>query len=405
MFEYIWLLLLPLAAASGWYAATHRRRRHDSCPPVLNDQYVEGLNFLLNEQPDKALEVFIGLVEVDRDTVETHLILGSLFRRRGEVERAIRVHQNLIARPSLEHKQRVSALLELGKDYLSAGLLDRAESIFADLVDHPPLRVEVHRHLLRLYEQEREWSRAIETATALQQASGELQGGLIAHYYCELADLAIKRGDLNEARKMAQQGLKSDHESVRALTLLGDLASRHGNGDEAIAHYRRALTENPGYASFVFQRLHDTGERQRDLSEWTAWLRDAYREHGTESLLLALVESLVEQREYREALALLDTVIARGDASIAILGHYLELVKIIGGAEAALSAIDQVGKALSSMRDGRAYQCERCGFESTSMQWQCPACDAWGTTSPALPLATHPLDEAKQTKADSSEQT
>jgi lipopolysaccharide biosynthesis regulator YciM len=168
MIELLWLLL-PVAAASGWYAASRNR---GEAARSLNADYFRGINYLLNEQPDKAIEAFIRILEIDSETVETHLALGNLYRRRGEVDRAIRIHQNLIARTNLDEEQRVEALFELGQDYFSAGLLDRAEDIFRELVQHEGFRERSLRQIILVYEQEGDWKRAEEAARDLEQVTG-----------------------------------------------------------------------------------------------------------------------------------------------------------------------------------------------------------------------------------------
>jgi lipopolysaccharide assembly protein B len=196
------LALLVLAAfLSGWLFA---RRTPVAAVGAQADRlrrnYFRGLNYLLNEQPDKAIEVFLQIAEVDKQTVETHLALGNLFRRRGETDRAIRVHQNLIARPNLTPEQKSLALLELGEDYMRAGLLDRAETLFTDLVGidaHAPAAL---RHLIAICQQERDWKRAIEHARRLEEMTGESQAELVSQFLCELAEHAAGRGDAAQAR-------------------------------------------------------------------------------------------------------------------------------------------------------------------------------------------------------------
>ena len=176
-------LLLPLAAGASWWAARRGIARVSGAQvDRLRSTYFRGLNYLLNEQPDKAIEVFLQIAEVDSNTIETHLALGNLFRRRGEVDRAIRVHQNLVARPTLNAEQKTSALLELGEDYMRAGLLDRAETLFTDLVGIDARAPSALRHLISIYQQERDWHKAIDHARRLEQATGESQGRMIAQY-------------------------------------------------------------------------------------------------------------------------------------------------------------------------------------------------------------------------------
>ena len=188
-------LLLPLAVLSGWWIGRKSViKSHVGSPIGIPSDYLKGLNFLLNEQPDKAIEIFIQLLEVNTDTVETHLALGSLFRRRGEVDRAIRIHQNLIARPTLNQEQRAQALYDLGQDYMRAGLFDRAETLFSELIDSGPHTESALRQLIDIYQQEKDWAKAIETARRVELKTGTKLSGLIAHYYCEQAENMMKQG-------------------------------------------------------------------------------------------------------------------------------------------------------------------------------------------------------------------
>ena len=171
-FEYWWLLALPLFFGLGWVAARIDIRHLVSESRALPRSYFKGLNFLLNEQPDKAIESFIEVVKVDPETVELHFALGSLFRRRGEYDRAIRMHQNLVERPNLGAEQKLAAMFALAQDYLKAGILDRAEALFARL-EEGPHAAEARGFLLDIFQQEKDWERAIDMARRLQRDSGE----------------------------------------------------------------------------------------------------------------------------------------------------------------------------------------------------------------------------------------
>jgi len=199
----LWLLL-PVAALSGWYLGQRRADpgRDGGRERGLRSDYFKGINYLLNEQPDKAIEVFIKVLEVDQETVETHLALGNLYRRRGEVDRAIRIHQNLVARNTLSPEQRYEALLELGQDYLSAGLLDRAENLFKELAEASHYRVQALRQLIDIYEQEKDWDQAISCARQLERATGNQLGPVIAHYQCEQAEQLRERKEYKSALKL-----------------------------------------------------------------------------------------------------------------------------------------------------------------------------------------------------------
>src|SRR5215470_5981560 len=203
-------MLLPIAALSGWILGrrgSERSRR--AGVSELSSSYFRGLNYLLNEQPDKAIEVFLKLAEFNRDTVETHLALGNLFRRRGEVDRAIRVHQHLIARPNLSNDEKTVALLELGEDYMRAGLLDRAETLFSDLVAMDAHVPSALRHLISIYQHEKDWSKAIDHARRLERISGESEGAVIAQFHCEQAEQERNARNFTAAHKHLEEAFES----------------------------------------------------------------------------------------------------------------------------------------------------------------------------------------------------
>ena len=186
-----WLLLIPAAAAAGWLAGRRGGEiKGGARVSRLSNTYFRGLNYLLNEQQDKAIEIFLQIAEVDKDTVETQFALGHLFRRRGEVDRAIRLHQNLVARIGLSEEQKTRAVLALGEDYMRAGLLDRAETLFTDLVKMGVHAPQALRQLIAIYQFERDWYKAIDHALEYEKTSGEPMGRVIAHFHCELAEKA-----------------------------------------------------------------------------------------------------------------------------------------------------------------------------------------------------------------------
>ncbi|MDX1514824.1 MAG: lipopolysaccharide assembly protein LapB, partial [Gammaproteobacteria bacterium] len=292
----LWLLL-PVAAFSGWYFArrTAARNGASGSSDGLRSDYFKGINYLLNEQPDKAIEVFIKVLEVDSETVETHLALGNLYRRRGEVDRAIRIHQNLIARDSLSAEQRNEALLELGQDYLSAGLLDRAEDLFRELAGTETYRVQALRQLIDIYEQEKDWENAVESARKLEKVTGNQLGGVIAHYHCEIAENERQAGDLDAAIKAVRKALDTHRGCVRASLLEGDILSQRQDYERAIRAYQRVEDQNPDYLPETVERIHNCYHalgRPGDVDSYLSRLMDRY---GWITAILALAE--IKQNE------------------------------------------------------------------------------------------------------------
>ncbi|MFP5345022.1 MAG: lipopolysaccharide assembly protein LapB, partial [Gammaproteobacteria bacterium] len=282
------LLLLPVAAASGWWLAKRDDKRRTRSGFEFSSHYFKGLNYLLNEQPDKAIEVFIRMVEVDSETVETHLALGSLFRRRGEVERAIRIHQNLIARPTLSLQQRSQALLELGQDYLRAGLLDRAESLFQELIEKNEHVGNALHLLLDIYQQEKDWRQAIASAKKLQTLFGEDTRGMVAQYYCELAEQALAGADDRQAEQYLRQALDTDENSVRASLIEADMARRAGDYKAALRALERVEQQDSDFLPEIIEPLRDCYSRLGREADMVDYLRRLSSQHKNISLMLAL---------------------------------------------------------------------------------------------------------------------
>ena len=236
----------------------------------LNADYIKGLNFLLNEQPDKALEVFMRMVEVDDETLETHFALGSLFRRRGEVDRAIRVHQNIVARPNLSNMHREHALISLAEDYLSAGLFDRAEKLFVELRESPEYRIRALQKLVRIFENTHDWEQAMEAYQELVAADPEQDAGnQISHYYCELAEHAVQEGDLARARELLAKAEQGDNVTVRARLALADIARAAGDHVAAIDSYRAVMDEKPRLIGEIIPRMAESVRALDDQSLMT----------------------------------------------------------------------------------------------------------------------------------------
>ncbi len=379
--EYLWLLLLPVAAASGWWMAHRSLAAGQGAARVPRD-YFKGINFLLNEQPDKAIEVFTKMVEVDSDTVEPYFALGSLFRRQGEVERAIRIHQNLIARPSLHRVQRNHALLELGQDYQQAGLLDRAEHMFLELLDREPRNVTARRLLIDIYEQEREWDKAITIAASLESHTGLSHRHVIAHYYCELARQALDLRDFPRARKMIRRAYSNDRLCVRASLLAGESARLQGNCKAAIRALKRIDKQDPRYLSEAVEPLIDCYERLGRVDEGIGWLGEVLMQQDAFKPVLMYVGFL--QKHGRDAAAC--DFLSRHQQrhpSLPGLAYLLDTLPgelpDTGPRERLEMARASISKLLENIS---LYYCNNCIYKGNVMHWQCPSCRSWNSILP-----------------------
>ena len=376
------VVLLLVAALFGWLLAHWGLNRgRDSRFKFFSSEYFKGLNFLLNEQPDKALEVFIRVAEVDSDTVETHFALGNLFRRRGEVDRAIRIHQNLIARPNLSRHHRAQALFELAEDYMRAGLLDRAESILLEILDMPNYTDPALRSLVSLYEQQKDWEQAISMRRRLQLHTGNSEEETIAQYYCELAQTGLESKDRTLASRLLKRAHSHDPDCVRANLLLARMAEDDQDWSHSQLYYKRILEHEIRYASEVLPAL---ARVTRMLNEGDT----------LESTLTRLLQDNPKASSYVAIAAILCPELNDPVSRTCITEYLRNEPNLRGLYEMFASFTHQNDSFLSldpgplqaavrnMLKNGPRYRCEECGFRSKTLYWQCPGCKTWNRTMP-----------------------
>ncbi|SCZ49192.1 lipopolysaccharide assembly protein LapB [Thiohalomonas denitrificans] len=375
-------LLLPVAAYSGWWTGSRSRgKKLEAGDTRFSAAYFKGLNFLLNEQPDKAIEVFVHMLEVDSETVETHFALGNLFLRRGEVDRAIRIHQNLIARPTLTREQRNQALFELGRDYMRAGLLDRAESLFLELMEDGNYGSPSLQQLIDIYQQEKEWERAIHTARRLDGRSGKQMRPTIAHFYCELAEAELGKGSSVQAQKMVKKALSEDKNCVRASLIEGRLLLNAGSPKAALKAYKRVEQQDPDYLPEVSEPVQICYSALQRPSEATVFLKDVLQRHGSASIALALVEQLQKLEGEERAVDFLTDYLEQ-HPSVRGMSRLIEL-KVAGSGEVQKQDFKILHTLVDNILTGKpVYKCGHCGFNGRTLHWQCPGCKHWSTIKP-----------------------
>jgi lipopolysaccharide biosynthesis regulator YciM len=376
-FDYWQLLLIPVFFALGWAAARVDMRQvvHES--RSLPRSYFQGLNFLLNEQPDKAIDSFLEVAKVDSQTVELHFALGNLFRRRGETERAIRMHQNLIDLPDLDDKVRLQALSELGQDYLKAGLLDRAEEIFNKLLG-TSFEEEAKRNLLEIYQVEKEWLKAIEIARELPDVASRRD---IAEYYCELAANEIMRSRADTAREYLDVAMQENRKCVRASLLQGDLLLQEGRQPEAIEAWQRIEQQDPAYLALVAQRLLETYRKLERPAEGIALLSGYLERYPSLDLLDVVYQLVLESEGTEAAYRLVRAELQRNPTLLGLeklMSARLPLAapEVRPDVELAKTIIQGYTKRLSR------YRCDNCGFKARQFYWRCPACGGWESYPP-----------------------
>ncbi len=377
-------LLLPVAALSGWWLArASTGKSADSKNNCANEpNYYKGINFLLNEQPDKAIDVFIQLLEVDTETVETHLALGSLFRKRGEVDRAIRIHQNLIARPSLGQEQRANALLELGQDYLYAGLHDRAENLFNELVESGRLQRKALENLREIYQKEKLWDKCLQVISKLQGLSDNSYVMEISHYYCELAEQARLKNDRSHQLEYIRKARQAMPASVRALMMEADLEAENKHYRKASSLYERIIKDNPAFVGEILDKLLMCLSHNTSAVDIIERLQSLYKETTNSAVLRRLVTQMLQNRSRQEVVDYLLDVL-RQSSSLQSLELLTELKRDGGNSDELRKIFSVINDTLHAEISSRsAYLCQRCGFTAKTLHWQCPGCRSWGRMTP-----------------------
>ncbi|MGB6103606.1 MAG: lipopolysaccharide assembly protein LapB [Pusillimonas sp.] len=414
-FEPWWLIFVPLLFALGWIAARVDIRQMLSETRSLPNSYFKGLNFLLNEEPDRAIDAFVEVAKLDPETTELHFALGSLFRRRGEMERAIRVHQSLLSRADLPQSDRENAQHELAQDFLKAGMLDRAEQAFEQVLD-TRFAVPAVRALIRIYESEHDWPRAIEAVKRLRALVDEPVPQLV-HYQCERAVSALmaKTPDLTAAEAAldaadhaagALRGqARGQASEARIAMLRAHLARLAGQPERERAYLESVLTTAPEYASLVAAELIESYRRVGQQSEGLSVLKAHYMRYPSLDTFNVVFRELRAQQGYqpawtfaREALRAHPSLLGLDRLLEAELAAY-DVGDAASGAVQGGAGVPVIGQAADDKAPGAdlsllrslihkhtqrldRYACRVCGFEARHFYWQCPGCNSWETYAP-----------------------
>ncbi|CAN7433414.1 lipopolysaccharide assembly protein LapB [Trinickia sp. LjRoot230] len=378
--DFWWLLIVPVAFALGWIAARYDLKTLLSESANLPRSYFRGLNFLLNEQPDQAIDAFIEVVKLDPETVELHFALGNLFRRRGETDRAIRIHQNLLSRADLPERERDHALFELGQDFLKAGLLDRAEETLARL-DSGEHAIGAQRALLTIYEIEKDWPKAIQVAEKLETMGVPPLAKEIAQFHCELAQDALGRKNPAEAADELALALKANEQNVRATILAGDVAAAAGQHEAAISAWRRVEAQNPSYLPLVAEKLMKAYQALERAEEGATLLTSYVERYGSSDLLDIVYPYVAELRGAETAHALARTQM---QAAPNLAGMTRLIEAQMATAEEPRRGELELIRTLVKQRTKNLprYTCQSCGFRARLFYWQCPGCSGWETYAP-----------------------
>jgi lipopolysaccharide biosynthesis regulator YciM len=378
-FELWYLVVLPLVFAAGWFGRGFESGMRAADNAALPHSYFRGLNLLLNDQHDKAIDAFIEVVKLDPETIELHHALGNLFRRRGEFDRAVRMHTHLLNRADLPARERSLALAELGQDYLKGGLLDRAEDAFTRLLDDRNHRFDALRALLRIFQMEREWSKAIDCARRLEREAGENHQTAIAHFHCEVAEAAAAAGRLDDAQIAVDEALATDRKSVRALIIAGDLAARRGAPEDALRLWQRVEGASREHLPLIATKVAGTLDQLGRRAEALNWLRRSLLDAPS----IDLLDAAYTRTAAWDGPAAAETLVADE------LKRHPSLLGFERLAEArlALNPGDEELASMSTLLKNHArklarYRCSKCRFRAREYHWNCPGCSHWDSYPP-----------------------
>ncbi|HQS58168.1 MAG: lipopolysaccharide assembly protein LapB [Gallionellales bacterium 35-53-114] len=379
-FELWMLLVFPLFFAMGWLTARMDIKELLTESSLLPRSYFQGLNFLLNEQQDKAIEAFIEVVKVDPQTIELHFALGSLFRRRGEVDRALRMHLNLVERADLDEDKKQQALFELAQDYLKAGILDRAEEALQQLLSSRYAK-EALDFLLEIYQKEKDWLKAIDICRRLTDLTGQSYSKEAAAFYCELATSELTRKQTDAAKVHLEQALEVHPHAVRATIMLGDIEVAAGNHKHAIEIWKRVEEQDAQYLPLVAERLMQAHQQSDHEAEGIQLLQSYQEKYPSQDLMDVLFKAVLKRDGASAANELVRKALQRNPTLLG-LDKFLE-ARLLEVTDKNRADVEMVKNLVHQRTRSLAmYYCSSCGFKARQFYWHCPACHGWETYSP-----------------------
>lgn len=380
-------LLLPVAMGYGWFMGRNSIKQKDqTATHDLSKKYSTGLNYLLSNQQDKAIDYLIEALKVEEDTVEAHFAMANLFRRRGELDRALKVHEHLVRHGNLPSKAQQQAIFELAKDFLSAGLYDRAEHMFQKLVKTKEYSLKSLTYLLQIYQSTKDWQQGVKLKKIIAKSKDKNLLHHLANFYCELATLAKENDEFIAVIELLENALACDPKSCRANWLLADVYENHQQYNEARQCYLDIYQQDRDYFPEVIDKMHNCYQQLDELDDFYKFLRKVYEETSSTSALLKYVEHIETSFGQRKALEFLLSGLKRRP-TIRGFKHFVKLQMSDGSANEHSESLDVIKELITEYINMRPrYSCRTCGFNSSTHYWACPSCHDWEQLKPVRGL-------------------
>ncbi len=380
-------LLLPVAMGYGWFMGRNSIKQKDqTATQDLSIKYSTGLNYLLSNQQDKAIDYLIEALKVDDDTVEAHFAMANLFRRRGELDRALKVHEHLVRHGNLPTKAKQQAVFELAKDFLSAGLYDRAEKMFYSLLKTKEYGLKSHKSLMQIYQSTKDWHQGIALRKSIVKTNDKALLHELANFYCELATEAKEKDEFIQVIELLEQALSFDPNSCRANWLLASVYESHQQYDEAFKCYQAIYAQDKDFFPDVIEKMHRCSKQTGAEAEFFDFIRKVYDETGGASALIKYLEYVTNQHGQHKANEFLLTALKRRP-TIKGFKHFIKLQLADSPSKEQSESLDVIKELISAYINMRPrYSCRTCGFNSSTHYWACPSCHDWEQLKPVRGL-------------------
>ena len=379
------LAVFVTALGIGWWLGQRETQQKRTARLGLQADYYRGLNYLLNQQTDEALDLFIHALEVNPQTVETHLALGSLFRRRGEVDKAIQIHQNLLSSKGLDQEQLMLAELELANDFIKAGLLDRAEELLLDVSQQPnQQKAKAIELLVDVYQREQDWRKALEAGDVASVSVSIDLAQRLSHFCCELAEEALQSSQEQDCLDYLRRAKRHNADSPRVSFLRAKLSMQQNNYKDAKRHLMMMVQQDIQLVPEIIDPLYLCFSKLGDIDGWRAWLKQGMSQHPSTSLLIAQAQEIGLLNDSNAAAYLTEKL--RQKPSLKGFNYLIDLHMQWASENAKDSLQVLKGLTVALQNSKPLYRCRQCGFAGNSMHWQCPSCHQWDSTKPIYGL-------------------